>query len=131
MTDINLFVKGNTHMASNAFLSLKDKIDISNSLQATFSPNRASIPSLGSGVSDLHLVVPDNIKPNTYILPISANISFPTIIDTYAKGIFLNNSKVQSILQTSNLTLMVLPKFTTSQWFINRINYWIAPLSNL
>ena len=100
-THINLFVKGKHIMHQMLTYLLKKRKSIYQKVnRLLFHPIKHLSLLLGSGVSDLHLAVADNIKPNTIHLTYFSKFSFPTIIRDHGKGIFLNNSKVQSILQT-------------------------------
>jgi hypothetical protein len=59
-----------------------------------------------------------------------ANISFPTSITNRGGETFSNNRSV-SIVESSNLTLTVLPPYTTQEHLTNFTNAWITPVSGI
>jgi hypothetical protein len=127
--DIELIIKGNTHLPSTALLTEYNKVN-DQDIHMSFVPNRMSIPASSSGTSTIHVKVLDNAKAISNSLPISANISFPTSI-TNRGGESFSNSKSVSVNQTSNITLTVLPHYTTQELFNNFVSAWITPISGV
>jgi hypothetical protein len=137
--DIEITIKGNTHLPSEAFLSPSyhnGNNDISYNkklIEVSFIPNRTSIMQYGSATSTMHVKALDNdSEPNPYgtIIPISANISFPTTITNRAGQIF-NNSKNVDLLQTSYLTLTILPPYSLGEKFNSFVSTWVTPMTGI
>jgi hypothetical protein len=131
---IQLQVKGNTDLQSEAVLTA-DNNDTSNDIELIFSPsNKTSIPPSGSGTYSLNIKANDaanpDQKPRSYTFPIIANISFPTSI-TNRGGETFSNNKSMSIEESSNLTLTVLPQYTTPEILSNFTEAWITPISGI
>src|SRR5215212_3336876 len=76
-----------------------------------------------------HLLLKANAtaEPRTHTFPITANISFPTSIKNRGGETF-NNNKSVSIVESSNLTLTVLPPYTTPELLTNFTETWILLL---
>ena len=127
--DVGLVIKGNTHLPSEASLNEYTKTN-DKDLNVSFIPNKVSISPFSSGISTLHIKALDNAKPISYLLPIVAKISFPNII-TNRGGEKFSNSKRESLGQTSNLTLTVLPQYTLNERFSNFVNSVITPITGL
>jgi hypothetical protein len=138
--NIEVTIKGNTHLPSEAFLTptyySNNNNNISYSkkvIQASFTPNTTSIIPYGSGTSTLRVKALDNTSesnPYAVTIPVSVNISFPTTITNRAGEIF-NNSKSENILQTSNLTLTILPPYTLGENFNKFVSTWVTPVSGM
>jgi hypothetical protein len=128
--DVELVIKGNTHLPSEASLIEYTNKTNNKDLNLTFIPNKVSISPFSGGVSTLHIKALDNAKPVSYLLPIVANISFPNTI-TNRGGETFSNSKRESLSQTSNLTLTVLPAYTTGERLNNFVSTWITPITGL
>ena len=133
--NIELIIKGNTRLESSASFSVDNDYDNKSNKFADlqFIPNTTSIPAGGgaaAGTSILDVKVLGNTKAATYTFPIIANISFPTSI-TNRGGETFNNTKSVSLLQTSNLTLTVLPSYTTEEHLNNFVNAWITPITGM
>ncbi len=132
--DVGLTIKGNTQLPSEALLTDSNTNDnnYSNSggIALTFIPNKVSIPSSSGSTSTLHIKALDNSRTVSYTLPILANISFPTKITNRGGEVF-SNSKSVSLTQTSNLTLTVLPSYTTQELFTMFVNTWITPITGV
>jgi hypothetical protein len=131
--DVELTIKGNTRLPSEAILTdsnTNNNNSSDNSIRISFVPNKVSIPSSSVGTSTLHVKALDDSKPVSYTLPIIANISFPTKITNRGGEVF-SNSKSISLTQASNLTLTVLPPFTTQELLSNFVNAWITPITGV
>jgi hypothetical protein len=128
--NIQLQVKGNTDLQSEALLTAGNN-DISNDVKIDIFPsNKTSIPDSGSGTYSLVLKANDTAEPRSYTIPMIANISFPTSI-TNRGGETFNNNKSVSIIESSNLTLTVLPPYTTPELLTNFTSSWITPISGI
>lgn len=134
--NVELVVKGNTHLASEAVLtaynnnsSTKDK-NSNNNLNLTFIPSKISILPNSAGVSTLHVKASQNAIAEEHTLPIVANIYFPNTI-TNKGGETFSNSKRESLSQISNLTLTILPSYTVNELLSNFVSSWITPISGL
>jgi hypothetical protein len=126
--NIQLQVKGNTDLQSEAVLTAADP---SNDTELIFSPsNKASIPPSGSGTYSLIIKANDTAKPRSYTFPINANISFPTSITNRGGETFSNNKSI-SIEESSDLTLTVLPSYTTPEILSNFTEDVITPISGI
>jgi hypothetical protein len=129
--NIQLQVKGNTDLQSEAVLTADDNNDPSNDIKVNFFPsNKTSIPPSGSGTYSLNIRTNETAEPRSYTFPIIANISFPTAI-TNRGGETFNNNKSVSIIESSNLTLTVLPPYTTPELLSNFTEAWITPISGI
>jgi hypothetical protein len=127
--NIQLQLKGNTDLQSEASLSAGNGYD--NHIQPEFFPNnKTSIPPSGSGSHSLIIKADDTAQPRTYTFPIIANISFPTSI-TNRGGETFNNNKSVSIIESSNLTLTVLPPYTPQEHLSNFTKDWITPITGI
>jgi hypothetical protein len=126
--NVKLEINGNTDLESEAVIipqnSYTDDIEVS------VSPNKTSISPSASGSSTLHLKVLDGAEAKPYTFPVVANISFPTSITNRGGETFSNNRSV-SIAESSNLTLTVLPPYTTQEQLSNFTNTWITPVSGI
>lgn len=137
--DIEVTIKGNTHLPSEAFLTPfyhngNNNISYNKKLiEVSFIPNRTSIMQYGSATSTMHIKALDNdseTNPYGTTIPISANISFPTTITNRAGDIF-NNSKSVDLLQTSNLTLTILPPYSLGEKFNSFVSTWVTPMTGI
>jgi hypothetical protein len=130
--NIQLQVEGNTDLQSEAVLTADDNNDdLSNDIEVNFFPsNKTSIPSSGSGTYSLTIRANETAEPRSYTFPIIGNISFPTAI-TNRGGETFNNNKSVSIIESSNLTLTVLPPYTTPEILSNFTEAWITPISGI
>jgi hypothetical protein len=126
--NIELQIKGNTDLQSEAKLGASNVYP--DDLNLNFIPNRTSIPASSVGTATLHLKASDNAQPKPYTLPIVANISFPTSITNRGGETFSNNRSV-SVAETANLTLTVLPSYTTQEHLSNFTNAWITPITGI
>jgi len=133
-TDLELVLKGNTHLPSEALLTQANNNNSNNDnskyLNLTFVPSRVSILPFSAGVSVLHIKALDNAKAHSYTLPIVSNITFPNTI-TNRGGETFSNSKRESLTQTSNLTLTVLPPYTMNERVNDFVKNWITPITGL
>jgi hypothetical protein len=127
LKNIELQIKGNTDLESEAVLGAGNS---SKDIEIDFIPNKISIPASGSGTATLQLKALDTAKPKPYTFPILANISFPTSI-TNRGGETFSNNRSMSLLESSNLTLTVLPAYTSEERLSNFINAWITPIQGL
>lgn len=126
--DVGVVVKGNTNLPSQVFLNATN--NNGRSIELNFIPDKTSIPPLSTGTSTLHIRVLKNANATSYTLPISANISFPTTIRNKF-GENFSNSRSESLLQLSNLTLTVQPPYTIQEQLNNFVNSWITPVNGL
>jgi hypothetical protein len=141
--DIELTIKGNTHLPSEAVLTRNNSNSNNNTSSGSissnnnanyiilsFMPNKVSIPPSSIGTSTLHIKVLDSAKAESYSFPITANVSFPSTI-TNRGGEAFSNLKSVSVLPSSNMTLTVLPAYTTEESLHNFVNSWITPVSGM
>ena len=95
--NIELLIKSNTDLASEAFLNYNNSLlGPDNDINLTFSPKRVSILPFSAGSSSLHITASGNAKPNLYLIPIVANISFLDL------AIFMNKNP-QGIIHFYNI----------------------------
>jgi hypothetical protein len=140
--DIQLLIKGNTHLPTEALISQYGENSKNNKnnnntwniqsggLNTSIALNRISIPDSGTGTLNLHVKALNNAEPISHVLPIMADISFPTTI-TNRGGESFTNSKSETQKVTSNLTLVVLPAYTTEERFGSFVNSWITPVTGV
>jgi hypothetical protein len=126
---IDLQLKSNTDLQSQAILTIANN-SYGNDVQIDIVPNnKMSIPASGSGTYSLIIKALDAAKPRLYTLPINATISFPTSV-TNRGGETFNNNKSVSIIETSNVTLTVLPPYS-NQEILGNVAQTLAPLNTL
>jgi hypothetical protein len=126
--NIQLQVKGNTDLQSEAFLTADNNGD---DIELNFLPsNKTSIPPSGSGTYSLNIKANDTAEHRSYTFPIIANISFPTSITNRGGETFSNNKSI-SIMESSNLTLTVLPPYTAPEILSNFAEDVITPISGI
>jgi hypothetical protein len=131
--NVELTIKGNTQLASEALLAdsnTNNNNSSYNGIGLSFIPNKVSIPPSSVGTSTLHVKALENSKTVSYTLPINANISFPTKITNRGGEVF-SNSKSISVTQASNLTLTVLPPYSTQELLSIFVNSWITPITGV
>ena len=102
--DVTVTINGNTELQSKGRLSVNntDKKDA----DIRFLSNETVISSFANGSSILHISIPnsDVNKSKHLIIPIDANISFPTALIKKNGETFYNNKSI-SLLRHSNLVL--------------------------
>jgi hypothetical protein len=112
--DITVTINGNTELQSKGRLNVTstDKKDA----DVNFLSNETVISSFANGSSILHIGIPNSEvhKSKHLIIPIDANISFPTTIINKNGETFYNNKSI-SLLKHSNVVLTVLPSFTWTE----------------
>lgn len=112
--DVVVTISGNTELQSKGRLSVNntDKKDA----DVKFLSNETVISSFANGSSILHIRIPNSEvnKSKHLIIPIDANISFPTALVKKGGETFYNNKSI-SLLRHSNLVLTILPSFTTAE----------------
>jgi hypothetical protein len=128
--NVQLQIQGNADLQSDAILGATSDYGKNNVQLQFFPSNKTSIPASGSGTYSLLLKANATAEPRTYTFPITANISFPTSI-TNRGGETFNNNKSVSIVESSNLTLTVLPPYTTPELLTNFTETWITPISGI
>jgi hypothetical protein len=81
-----------------------------------FLSNETVISSFANGSSVLHIGIPNSEvnKSKHLVIPIEANISFPTTIINKNGETFYNNKSI-SLLKHTNVVLTVLPSFTLGE----------------
>lgn len=126
--DVELVIKGNTNLPSEVFLNATNNYKPSIALNII--TNKMFIAPSGAATSTLHVKVLKTTNTTSYTFPISANISFPTLIKNRF-GESFNNSKSVSLLQVSNLTLTALPQYTIQEQLNNFVNAWITPIGGI
>jgi hypothetical protein len=130
VSNILVEIKGSTSLQSEAALSIdNNRVDLS----TTFIPNKTSIPSSSAGTATLQIMVLGNTtvgRPTPVILPIKANISFPTTITNRGGDTFSNNKSI-TLPESSNFTLTILPHYTSNEQLNSFVNSWITPVSGL
>jgi hypothetical protein len=112
------------------FSELKNETKHLADLAINFIPNKTSIPPSGMGTSTLHLKVSENATAKPYTIPINATISFPPVITNRGGEIFSNNKSV-SVVESSDLTLTVLPPYSPGEHLKNFSDTWITPISGI
>ena len=127
--DVELQIKGNTDLQSEASLSVGNNYNATE-FNISLVPSKASIPASGTGSSALHIKALDSAKPKPYTFPIVANISFPTSITNRGGETFSNNRSV-NVIESSNLTLTVLPPYTDAEKLSNFTTTWITPVQGI
>ncbi len=123
-------INGITNLQSEASLSVDNA---RKDLSTTFIPNRTSIPSSSSGTSTLRIKLFDNTPvstPTAVILPIKANISFPTAITNRGGDTFTNNRSI-ILPESSNFTLTIMPHYNWNEQLNSFVNSTITPVSGL
>ena len=73
--------------------------------------NETVISTFSNGSSVLRIDANPLRRSEDLLIPITANISFPTVI-TSKNGETFNNNKTESLLEHSNIVVTVLPPFT-------------------
>jgi hypothetical protein len=127
--DIELRIEGNTDLQSEASLTATNNSDV-NDVEVDFIPNKISIPASGTGTSTLHLTALNSAKSKPYTFPIIANISFPTSITNRGGETFSNNRSV-SIMESSNMTLTILPPYSWGELLRDFSDTWITPAAGI
>lgn len=128
--NIELKVTSTTGVKSQIFLSTTQTNDV----KLNFTPNRTSIPPYGFITSLIHVNASKSAKPNPYTLPIFVNISIPTEAKTRLSSItgeVISNTTGASIAKSSDMTITVLPPFTSAEKVMNVYNTWILPMSGI
>ena len=123
-------IKGITNLQSEASLFVDNT---RKDLSMTFIPNRTSIPSSSSGTATLRVKVLNNSTvstPTPVILPINANISFPTTITNRGGDTFSNNKSI-SLPESSNFTVTILPPYSDLERFNSFVSTVITPVSGV
>jgi hypothetical protein len=134
--DIELTIKGNTNLPSEAHLTDSNNNSNNNNnnnktISLSFTPNKVSILPSSVGTSTLHVKALDSAEPiSVYTIPIVANISFPNTI-TNRGGETFSNSKSQILSQKSNVTLSILPPYTPGERFSSFVTTWITPVTGV
>jgi hypothetical protein len=105
--NVQLQIQGNADLQSDAILGATSDYGKNNVQLQFFPSNKTSIPASGSG---------------TYSLLLKAN---------NRGGETFNNNKSVSIVESSNLTLTVLPPYTTPELLTNFTETWITPISGI
>ena len=95
-----------------------------------FTPNVIPVPPSGVGASTLYIKAAENATAKPHTFPIVANISFPTSITNRGGEIF-NNSRSVNVMESTNLTLTVLPPYTFNEQMNNFVAAWITPISGV
>jgi hypothetical protein len=126
--NVKLEIKGNTDLESEAVITPQNSY--TDDIKVSVSPNKTSISPSASGSSTLHIMALEGAEAKPYTFPVTANISFPTSITNRGGETFSNNRSV-SIMESSNLTLTVLPPYTTQEQLSNFTNAWITPVSGI
>lgn len=142
-SNVEVTIKGNVDLPTQAYYESKyisnksnsgsEQDKKSNEPKIIFIQNKISIPPSGTGTSTLNVRIPDSLdvgNKESLTIPISANISFPTTI-TNRGGESFSNSKSQSIVAMSNLTLTVLPPYSPEERLDNFVNVWITPINGM
>jgi hypothetical protein len=113
--DVTVTINGNTELQAKGKLSIANDTDKKDA-DIRFLSNETVISSFANGSSILHISIPNSHvnKSKHLIIPIDANISFPTAIVKKNGETFYNNKSI-NLLRHSNLVLTVLPSFTTTE----------------
>lgn len=91
------------------------------------------MPLNGIVTSNLDIIALENSKPDSYILPIFANINITTEAiprRSTVTGDILYNPLPQNLVRTSNLTITVLPSLTIMD-YINNLKTISTPITDL
>ena len=129
--NIQIRLKSNTDLESEALLSANNTNDaVGSGIQLDISPdNQISIPASSSGSFSLNMKANNIVKQGSYTFPLIANISFPASIENRGGETF-NNTRSVNIVESSNVTLTVLPQ-PTFQEDISNIALTLDPLNRL
>jgi len=128
--NVNVEIGGIKNLPAEASFSIDS---IPNGVNTTFTPDNVTIPSSSNGTTTLRIKVLNNNSvsvPTEDILPIKANISFPTTITNRGGDTFSNNKSV-NLNESSSFTLTLQPGYTDSQKLANFVHSWIDPISGL
>ena len=127
--DIAVTISGNTELQS------KGKLNVNNTnkkdADVKFLSNETVISSFANGSSLLHIDIP-NVqldKSKLLIIPIDANVSFPTTIINKGGETFYNNKSI-NLLKHSNIVLTILPPLTWSEK-LERFTETLKPIGEL
>jgi hypothetical protein len=127
--DIPVTISGDTETQSNGTLN----VDNHNNKDANmkFLSNKTVISSFANGSSILQIETPNSQlnKSKLLIIPIMANISFPTTIMNKGNQTF-NNNKSMSLLKNSSIVLTMLPPLTLPEK-LGKYAETLKPISDL
>ena len=86
---------------------------------------------LNTAVSSLRVEAPNGITPQSYTLPLSINITFPTPFDlTMGKKLLMNTTSSQLISKNGNITITVLPPPDLNEQIQNLASL-ISPINSI
>lgn len=111
--NVQVYVKGNTEVG-NTFVRFYSEQDKSVNAILRFPQNSSVISSLGNNTATLTVEIPKNLTKEQIgdtkrlLLPIAANISFPTTITNREGDTFSNNASI-GVSEATNLTLAIMP----------------------
>jgi hypothetical protein len=126
--NVEVQVKSNTKFNSYLFLST----DEPKAIKLRFMPNQTDVPPLSVIMSELQIQALENSTARPYTVPIRANISFPTEVQSPgSNGEIMNNSVSLSINQNSNLTVTVLEPLSLAEHLDNFYKAWLTPISGI
>jgi len=103
-TDIELQLTSETNLDSKIILSINQ---INDRLKLDLKPSQISVLPKGIATSHLEVQVLEGMSPGIYTMPITANISFPTIVTTPLNEQIFKNPESASISKNSNITITV------------------------
>lgn len=102
------------HIQSETILNSKASIGLSKSISnddliTKLAQDKVDILPLNTAVSSLMVEAPAGATPQSYTLPLSINITFPTPLDlTMGKKLLANTASSQLISKTDNIAVTVL-----------------------
>jgi len=131
---IELQLKSNANIKSRVFFSGNQTDELKDKIKFNFTANNISVPLNGIVTSNLDIEASENVKPDSYTLPISANISIITEAKprrSGSTGEILYNPTDQILFETSNVTVAVLLPETLLDYINNVLNTWGDPVKEL
>jgi hypothetical protein len=131
---IELQLKSNANIKSRVFFSGNQTDQLKDKIKYNFSANNISVPLNAIVTSNLDIEASENVKPDSYTLPISANISIITEAKprrSGSTGEILYNPTDQILFETSNVTVTVLPPETLLDYINNVLDTWGEPVKEL
>ncbi|MGD9672718.1 MAG: N,N-dimethylformamidase beta subunit family domain-containing protein [Candidatus Nitrosocosmicus sp.] len=106
---IQIYIQSETILNSKASIELSRSISNDN-LITKLAQDKVDILPLNTAISSLIVEAPAGIAPQSYTLPLSINITFPTTLDlTMEKKLLSDTTSSQLISKTNNITVTVLP----------------------
>lgn len=123
---IQIHMQSETILISKASIGLSKGISNDN-LITKLAQDKVDILPLSTAVSSLTVEAPTGVTPQSYTLPLSINITFPSQFDlTMEKKLLVNTTSSQLISKNYNITITVLPPPDLIEQ-IQNLASWIFP----